>query len=245
MRLLIAGGIALLAWGSEPAAAATMAEIGDAGDLPGTAQTSAGVQSFGTPLDSISGTIAFDSDQDVFEIFINDPANFSASTNNSGTNLTDDDDTMLFLFDASGFGILGTDDIDKTNLKSTIPAGSLTGLSGIYFIAVSTFFNTPISSGGAIFDLKDLRGAAGDAVGPNGPGGGSPITGWNLELDPPQTGPYRIDLTGATFVSAPEPSSAALTALGLVGLAGLARGRRLHPSAAPSPRTSAPRTRVG
>ena len=122
MRFLIAGGIALLAWGGEPAAAATMAE-GDAGDLPGTAQTSAGVQPFGTPLDSITGTIASASDQDMFEIFINDPANFSASTNNSGTNLTVDDDTMLFLFGASGLGVLGNDDDDVTTLKSptTLP----------------------------------------------------------------------------------------------------------------------------
>jgi len=224
MRLLIAGGIVLLVVGAEPSRAATMAEIGDAGDLPVSAQTSAGVQPFGTPLDSITGTIASDSDQDMFEIFINDPATFSASTNNSGTDLTVDDDTMLFLLDRNGFGVLGNDDADDTSFKSTIPTGSLTGAAGVYFIAVSIFANTPISSGGEIFDLAAL-GVTGAAVGPNGPGGGSPITGWDLSPDPSQTGPYRIDLTGATFV--PEPSTVALTAL---GLAGLAWRRRVHHS---------------
>src|SRR5688572_3689924 len=114
MRLMIASGIVLWVVGAEPSRAATMGESGDAGDLPGTAQTSAGVQPFGTPLDSITGTIASDSDQDMFAIFINDPASFSASTNNAGTELTDDDDTMLFLFDAGGVGVLGNDDADDT-----------------------------------------------------------------------------------------------------------------------------------
>ena len=130
---------------------------------------------------------------------------------------------MLFLLDASGRGVLGNDDADVTSFKSTIPIGSLTGASGVYFIAVSIFANTPISSGGEIFDLAAL--VPGAAVGPNGPGGGSPITGWDLFPDPSQTGPYRIDLTGATFV--PEPSTVDLTAL---GLAGLAWRRRLHHS---------------
>lgn len=216
MRLLIAGVIVLSVAGAEPSGAASMAEIGDAGDLPGTAQTSAGVQPFDTPLDSITGTIASESDQDMFAIFINDPATFSASTNNSGTDLTVDDDTMLFLFDASGLGVLGNNDADTTSRKSTIPIGSFTGASGVHFIAVSIFANTPISSGGEIFDPAAL-GEPGATAGPSGPGGGSPITGWDVVPKPSQTGSYRIELTGATFV--PEPSTVALTALGLAGLA--------------------------
>ena len=38
----------------------------------------------------------------MYEIFINDPASFSASTSNGGTNLSIDNDTMLYLFDTDG-----------------------------------------------------------------------------------------------------------------------------------------------
>ena len=225
MRNLIVSGVALVVWAVEPAPAATLAEIGDAGDRTNTARSSAGVQPFGTPLDAITGTIASDSDQDMFEIFINDPANFSASTNNSGTNLSVDDDTLLFLFDANGFGILANDDATGSTLTSTIPAGSLMGRpQGRYFIAVSIFFNTPTSVGGEIFDLDELVGTFA-AVGPNGPGGSLPITGWDVFPDPSQTGPYHIEVTGSTFV--PEPSTALLLGGGLVALAiGSAMGTR-------------------
>ena len=220
MRTLISAGIALLAWVGEPAVAATIAEIGDAGELPGTAQSSAGVQPFGTPLDSITGTIASEFDQDMFRLFINDPANFSASTNNAGTNLSVDSDTMLFLFNPAGLGLLFNDDdvFNPPTFKSNIPAGSFTGPEGIYFVAVSLFFNSPQSAGGAIFGgLVRPDGTRG----PVGPGGSLPITSWALNPSPPQTGPYRIDLTGATFV--PEPSALFLLGLGVAGLAVIRR----------------------
>ena len=221
MRILIVGGIALLVWAGEPAVAATISEIGDAGDLPGTAQSSAGSQPFGTPLDSITGTIASAFDQDMFELFINDPANFSASTNNSGTNLSADNDTLLHLFDANGLGLLANDDDEfdpSTTLKSNIPAGSFTGPTGIYFVAVSIFFNTPQSAGGEIFGgLIRPDGT----FGPFGPGGSLPVISWALDPIPPQTGPYRIDLTGATFV--PEPSALFLLAFGVAGLVAIRR----------------------
>src|SRR4029453_5106364 len=113
---------------------------------------------------ALTGPIPSAADQDIFAIFINDPASFSASTNNSGTDLTVDDDTLLFLLNASGLGVLGNDDADATSAKSTIPAGAFTGASGVYFIAVSIFANTPISSGEEIFDLAALGGPGPPAV---------------------------------------------------------------------------------
>ena len=79
-------------------AAITWTEVGDAGDLPGTAQTTVGVGL--TDLTDIFGTISSSSDQDMYLINIDNPAAFSASTNNPQTTLSVDHDTQLFLFDA-------------------------------------------------------------------------------------------------------------------------------------------------
>ena len=189
-------------------------EVGDAGELPGTAQETDGTP--GDPLDAINGTFSTDTDQDMYSILINDPANFSASTNNAGTNLSADNDTLLFLFDLGGFGSLGNDDVTEDEiLQSIIPSGSFSGPAGVYLLAVSIFDNQPQSADGLIWDLEAF--IAGFAVAPTGPGMDLPISGWDLSPDPSQTGPYRIELTGAAFV--PEPTTALLLATGLAGLA--------------------------
>ena len=89
------------------AGAAEYQEQGNAGDVPGTAQSTAGPVP--TPLDAITGEISDDMDQDMFKIVVTDPVTFSASTNNPETVPSD---TMLYLFDATGHGVLATDDID-------------------------------------------------------------------------------------------------------------------------------------
>lgn len=192
--------------------AATLAEVGDAGDVPATAQSSAGVEPFGTPLDAITGTVANSSDQDMFEIYISDPSAFSATTTNAQTAI---EDTMLYLFDENGLGVLANDDTSGTEFTSTLAAGSLTGSAGVYYIAVSLLFNSPLSATGDIFDVTELE-ATTDTISANGAGAGDPINGWDVFAftDP---GAYQINLTGTTFV--PEPSAAVLLGLGLAGFA--------------------------
>ncbi len=63
LTVAVAGSNALGAW----------TEVGDAGDLPGTAQVVAG----SGPLDSIFGVMN-DPDVDMYKIYISDPAGFSA-----------------------------------------------------------------------------------------------------------------------------------------------------------------------
>lgn len=111
--------------GASVSFAATWTESGDAGDLPSAAQLTMG----SGPLDAIEGSILDEADQDMFLVVIDDPAAFSASTNNAGTNLVFDDDTQLFLFDAAGFGVLANDDDpdDFLTFLSAIPAGSFNG----------------------------------------------------------------------------------------------------------------------
>ncbi|MCZ6680605.1 MAG: hypothetical protein O7E52_25525, partial [Candidatus Poribacteria bacterium] len=158
----------------QPVFASLFAEVGEAGNLPATAQTTVGVGM----LTAIEGTVISRSDHDMFQIFIAEPANFSASTNNPGTILSIDDDTQLFLFDINGLGVLANDDDpdDIINFlpKAAIPLGEFSGSPGLYYIAISIFDNDPISGGGEIFPDEPF-----DAVvGPTGPGGASPITGW-------------------------------------------------------------------
>jgi hypothetical protein len=196
--------------GVAPAYGLTWVELGDAGDLPATAQIPLGAG----PLTAIEGSIAHPTDHDMYLILISDPASFSASTNNAGTNLSEDNDTQLFLFDSAGFGVLANDDDPNgVGFESAIPPGFFGGPAGLYYLAISIFANDPVSADGLIFE-----GFPDEVVGPVGPGGGSPIAGWMLDPSPEQTGPYRIELTGVSF-PVPEPGSAILlfAALGAYG----------------------------
>jgi hypothetical protein len=193
-RTLVALGLLVVFWGAQPAQAVTIVEIvTDAGDLPVTAQSSGDSAAFGTPLEAIVGFIVSDIDQDMYQIFIDDPAGFSATTDNALTDL----DTMLYLFDENGLGVLAVDD-GGTGGTSVIPAGSLTGPAGIYYLAVSIFDNTPVSFDGGdlldIFDFSDLNGSD-LPIAPSDPGGALPIASWDISADY-EIGSYRIGSVG-------------------------------------------------
>lgn len=113
--LLVAVGLLAV----PPAAKATIwAEVGDAAELPGTAQITGGAGS----LDAITGSLP--SGSDMFAIFITDPSTFSATTVGTPGSLFD---TQLFLFDSLGFGVYANDDTPSVSLRSTLPAGLLIG----------------------------------------------------------------------------------------------------------------------
>lgn len=206
--------------GLSTATAAVLAEWGDAGELTETAQVAATTAPVGTPLDAITGTITTDDDQDMFEIFISDPASFSATTTNAQTGT---EDTMLWVFDANGLGVIANDDTSSLVFTSTLPAGSLTTPAGAYYLAVSLLFNSPVSASGDIFELDEVESST-TAVGANGAGSGDPINGWDVFafVGP---GTYQIDLTGAEFVL-PEPSAGLMLGLGALALAGFATEKR-------------------
>ncbi|UCE98835.1 MAG: hypothetical protein JSV82_06505 [Planctomycetota bacterium] len=188
---------------------AVWTEIGDAGDLPGTAQVPVG----SGPLTAISGTLS--SDADMYQIYISDPIAFSAYA--SGLSLVDPFDPQLFLFDLSGMGVYADDDSGAILDAWLLPGIAYSPTtSGIYYLAISTYNLDPFSAGGAIFSGYP-------AMTPTGPGSGSPVSYWSGTTY--TSGDYLIELTGANYNYIPAPGAIVLGSIG-VGLVGWLRRRR-------------------
>jgi hypothetical protein len=193
---------------SQQAMAFNWAEVDDAGELPGTAQTTYGDGS----LEFITGFLESPTDVDMYEIFITGSGSFSATTVGWTTGV----DTQLTLFDSSGYGVYSNDDESTDVVQSTLPDRYLT--PGLYYLAISDYDWDPVSDEGFIFPshypFLHLRT---EVEGPTDVGGGSPITGWD-GLSTIGGGSYTIALTGAaTSASAPKPSTMPWIPLLLLG----------------------------
>lgn len=201
---------------------------GDTGSLRGTAQTPTGTGS----LNFIYGALGDTPNIDLYEIYIVDPTNFSATVTN-GMNRDDNDqnhpvaDSQLFLFDASGHGILANDDISNSNHLSSLPAGSVANLApGLYYLAISGYDTDPMDSGGQYIFNNNFPGL-------QSPTGVGPLSQWdrNAAASSDSIGWYEITLTGAgytNFVQAqgvPAPGGLVLLATGAIGLAAFRRWR--------------------
>lgn len=204
-----------------PSYATTFTELGDAGNLPGTAQ----VTSVVGLLTEIDGTLspANGDAQDMYLIHIGGGGTFSATTA-GGVGF----DSQLFLFDANGKGMYANDDVVFRDFApSTLPAGNpLTPITaGDYYLAITQCCSVPISSGGQIFTIAGANHRV--VSGPTGAGGDSPVTGYSggFVQFPTMGGSYRIFLTGAHLAdthaaAVPEPHTFALmlAGLGMIGL---------------------------
>lgn len=216
-KRLVVGTLALpLAGGA--ALGQTWNEVGDAGDLPASAQVPLGVGS----LDMINGFIFGLYDVDMYMIQINDPATFGAETVTNGTFF----DTKLWLFDMHGNGVVfNNDSSSPPSINSAIgpayvgmsPLGTPTPVypgPGIYYLAISSGLDA-VSTAGLIWNSAPLD----TQRGPNGLGAPGPITGWIGSNWAHQWGSYHIRLSGAKFIPAPG-------SLALLGLGALAARRR-------------------
>ena len=219
---MILSAIALIGFLPTLALSATWSETGDAGSLPATAQNAGGTPF--APLTAITGTLTLSlgiSEADMYEIYIGNPATFSATTTGFSPGVNNFD-TQLFLFDLSGHGIYANDD-DTTSggPQSTLPAGTafMSSLSaGFYYILITGSGQFPADTlGHPIFPNFTLSGGSADPTGvygPTGTGGANAIAGYTGSSN--EGGNYSIALTGAQVV--PEPSIVGLMLPGLAGL---------------------------
>ena len=201
--------------------AANFSETGDAGDLLGTAQIVSGAA--GTPLNLISGTLTRTngiSDSDLFEIYISSPSTFSAS-NTAFIPGSNNFDSQIFLFNASGLGLIGNDDNPINGAaQSNLAAGNLNGSAGLYYLLISGSGRYATSGNGLIFpNFTDGTTDPTTVVGPTGPGGAAALSAYTGSSN--EGGNYAVALTGAQFVSnaVPEPSVFAFLAAGVASLA--------------------------
>jgi hypothetical protein len=181
-------------------------EVGDAGELPMTAQLTGGEE-----LLTIFGSISNFQDSDLYCIHITDPTDFSVETFFSGD--SEVQDTQLTLFDENGKGLAASDDMSDTDLFSRITSADTPVGPGIYLLGISAFDRDPMSPGGYIFPNTKFVGVQG----PTGPGGAGLLTRWsNTGFE---TGGYQIELRGvAGCVSEPSivPAFAVVITIGCI-----------------------------
>jgi hypothetical protein len=203
--------------------AATYVEVGDSGETLGTVSI-ANTQPFGTALTAITGVLTANN-ADLFQIYISDPATFSANTffTNAGVN---NFNTELFLFTSTGLGVYANDDTNGS--QSELPAGDALSptTAGLYYIAVSGTGYAPTSADGLIFPTPDGSSVPFDAIlGATGVGGAKVLSGWTGNSGS-NIGAYKINLTGATFVPEPTVSVLLPSMIALWGAASLKRRSR-------------------
>lgn len=184
-RTIMAVALALVLGGAI-ANGGTFTEVGDAGQLPASAQWPVGVGS----LNTIFGTLGVN-DADMYRIILTGGGTFSASTVNLGTSI----DTQLFLFDSAGIGVYAND--DSVGLQSTLPSGhALTpAAGGVYYLVITRFDLDPASLGVQIFPDTPFTGV-------HAPNLYTAIDGYVGFYSTP--GAYQIDLTGAMFSAIPD-----------------------------------------
>jgi hypothetical protein len=159
----------------------------DAGELPETSQSTGS-----DALPGIRGQLDA-SDSDMYAIYIDDPASFSATTVGGATF-----DTQLWLFDANGKGVVANDDADggrQSRIDNT--AGCITA-PGVYYLAVSRYLRVPIGCEGGNIWFGPSNNC------PNGAEPNSRVASW--EGNVAAEGEYRVFLTGVRGATRGDPA---------------------------------------
>ena len=145
--------------------------------------------------------------QDIYQIFISNPANFQATTlvNNGGFA---EFDSMLWLFSNKGTALLGNDNAGQGEPASILLNESSNGDinlqdigPGIYYIAISGFDSTPISEN--FQEMFPFPIPDGQVSGPTQDGFVTPLGGWFPETTPLEHGDYIIRFPANSVSSIP------------------------------------------
>jgi hypothetical protein len=201
---------------ANPANAIDWTEVGDAGQLIGTAQQPTGDDR----LRNIYGTISTTNDVDMYRLYISNPDTFSAAVISTSGNL----DSAIALFNDGGYALYANDDAMLGTHNAALPAGHLHGpqSAGWYNLAVVALGTPPVSGDSLTLDheiFPNVSAPYTQILTATGPGGASPLTGWvpveNMALNEE----YRLRLTGVHVSAVPEPETYAmlLAGLGLIG----------------------------
>ncbi len=158
-------------------------EVGDAGDLPATAQVPFGS---GT-LTAIAGSLLPGGDADLYLIQIDDAAAFGATTCGGGV------DTQLWLFARDGTGITFDDDDPNCGVSSAI-TGVHVPAAGAYVLAVSAYDWDALEAEGREIWLDEPYELERR---PDGPGAPGPVAAWGDVGY--EEGSYEITLAGVSW----------------------------------------------
>ena len=215
----ISNALAIFALLLTAPAATAASELGNAGDLPATAQDLSG-----ETVAQITGDFPDATDVDMYKLCLSGGGTFSATTVGGS-----DVDTQLYLFDANGLGVYGNDDTGRrVPVDAAGRARAHAAAAGTYYLAVSPYNLEPRNDAGSIF--LDVPGV----LAPLGPGASEPVTSWFGRTS--AGGAYAITVTGADCAP-PDTTAPAIDLRSPVDATQVAVGARLWPtSAAPTRR---------
>lgn len=187
-RSLAIAAIAVLALAST-ASAQIWNEAGDAGELPGTAQTTVGAGA----LTEINGNLASASDADMYCIRVTNTASFIAALQCVVIGGPD-----IWIFNAAGNGV-SANYLCQGGTKFV--NGTFANTVGNYYLAVAFRGRQPFAGANAMWLTSNSAQHA-----PNGPGAGGVVNSWGGTGNIQPLNPYRIVLGGAVFCDDATPT---------------------------------------
>lgn len=219
--------IAALALGAATSAQAAAVYVEGATDAGESIMTAINFSGPVTQVGAIQGTLDGGFDADMFAVYLTAGTAFSATTTQSDFPYNFFD-TVLYLFDAAGKGLIANDDDGSFGGSQSTLSNYIPTVSGLYYLAITGASYTPVSGGSPIF--PSLLGQGGNVAA--NPGAGA-LSGWQSFTS--ESGDYEIVLTGALSAApaasdVPEPATLLLAGAAL-GAAGLIRRRKAAPSA--------------